>query len=113
MASFKQNNFDKNGKITYNAGIVKGIVVLAVSDVQGVSLENSNKEKLNSTKITFNNEYVNVDITIDIIYGYNVPDVVFNIQENVKHSIESMSRYIVESVDVHVDGVVFNDKVID
>ena len=87
MASFKQNNFDKNGKITYNAGIVKGIVVLAVSDVQGVSLENSNKGKLNLTKITFNNEYVNVDITIDIVYGYNVPDVVFNIQENVKHSI--------------------------
>lgn len=113
MAIYKQNNSEKKGKITYNAGIVKGIVVLAVSDVAGVALESENKDKLSLTKITFNEDYVSIDITVDIIYGYNVPDVVFNIQQNVKHNLESMSRYKVESVDVHVDGVVFDGKHID
>ena len=113
MAIYKQNNSEKNGKVSYNAGIVKGIVMLAVSDVAGVALEKSNKDKLNLTKITFNEDLVSIDITVDIIYGYNVPDVVFNIQQNVKHNLESMSRYKVESVDVHVDGVVFNGEHID
>ena len=107
MATYKNNNPEKKGKITYNASIVKGIVLLAVSDVAGVSLGKKNNEKINITKIIFNEDFVSIDITVDVVYGYNVPDVVFNIQQNVKHNVESMCRYKVESVDVHVDGVVF------
>ena len=113
MATYKHNQCDKKGKVTYNTGIVKGIVMLAVSDVSGVAIKKGKKDKLNLTKITFDGDRVNIDVTVDVLYGYNVPDVAFNIQESVKHNIESMSKYKVDSVDVHVQGVVFDDKIND
>ena len=115
MANIKRvNNFDGNGKVTYNAGIVKGIVVLAVSDVQGVALKkNSKNDKLDFIKIEFNGDVVSVDVTVDITYGFNAPDVAFDIQESIKHNVESMSRYKVNSVDVHFDNVIFTDSVSD
>ncbi len=110
MAIYKRTGEERKGKVTYNAGIVKGIVVLAVSDVQGVALKNDNKEKLNLTKVTFNEDVVSIDITVDVIYGYSVPDVAFDIQQCVRHNLESMSKYKVDKVDVHIDSVVFEEN---
>ena len=108
MAVYKRGNTERKGKVTYNAGIVKGIVVLAVEDVQGVA---PNKEKLNLTKVTFNNDdVVTIDVTVDVLYGYSVPDVAFDIQQCVRHNVESMSKYKVDKVDVHVSSVAFEEE---
>lgn len=112
MNSINQSNLDNSGKVTYNAGIVKGIVVLAVSKVQGVSLKKSaNKDKLDFIKINFNGDVVSVDVTVDFKYGYNVPDIAFDIQDSVKHNVEAVTKYKVSSVDVHFDSVLFSDTV--
>lgn len=103
--------FDGTGKVIYNDGIVKGIVVLAVSEVQGVLLKNGKKDKLDLIKIDFDGDNVTVDVTVDVIFGNNVPDIAFDVQESVKHNVEAMSRYKVNSVNVHVDSVVFQDGV--
>ena len=109
MATYKRfSESEGKGKVTYNAGIVKGIVVLAVSEVTGVSLKNGGKkDKLDLIKIEFNGDVVAVDVTVEIMYGLNVPDVAFEIQESVKHNVEAMSKYKVSSVDVHFEGVYF------
>ena len=108
MAVYKRGNTERKGKVTDNAGSVKGIVVLAVEDVQGVA---PNKEKLNLTKVTFNNDdVVTIDVTVDVIYGYSVPDVAFDIQQCVRHNVESMSKYKVDKVDVHVSSVAFEEE---
>ncbi len=105
-------DLDNSGKVTYNAGIVKGIVVLAVSKVQGVSLKkSSNKDKLDFIKINFNGDVISVDVTVDFIYGYNVPDIAFDIQDSVKHNVEAVTKYKVSSVDVHFDSVCFEGEV--
>ena len=41
--------FYSKGKITYNSGIVSGIVALAISEVEGVSLLTNKIKVLNST----------------------------------------------------------------
>lgn len=107
MAVYKRGNSERKGKVTYNVGIVKGIVVLAVEDVQGVA---HNKEKLNLTKVAFNEDVVVIDITVDVLYGYSVPDVAFDIQQCVRHNVESMSKYKVDKVNVHVSSVTFEDS---
>lgn len=104
MAVYKRGDTENKGKVTYNASIVKGIVILAVADVQGVAVK-SGKNKLNATKITFNGDTVSVDIDVIVMYGYNVPDVAFNVQQSIKYNIESMSKYKVDSVNVHVSDV--------
>ena len=113
MAVYKRDNSERKGKVTYNSGIVKGIVALAVSEVAGVALNTGKKEKSNLIKINFNEDVMNIELTIDIIYGYNVPDVAYNVQQCVKHNVESMSKYKVDSVDVFVNGVVFDGNHID
>ncbi|MBO5926760.1 MAG: Asp23/Gls24 family envelope stress response protein [Clostridia bacterium] len=113
MAIYKRNNSEKKGKVTYNTGIVKGIVALAISEVSGVAIKKGKKGQLNFLKVNFNEDVLNIEINIDVIYGYNVPDVAFNVQQSVKHNIESMSKYKVDSVDVFVSGVVFDENHID
>lgn len=110
MAVYKRNNSQRKGKVTYNASIVKGIVVLAVSEVAGVAIRKGKKDKLNLIKITFNGDVVSVAVTVDVYYGFNVPDVAFNIQQSVKHNIEAMSKYKVDLVDVFVNGVIFDKE---
>ena len=106
------SSLDNSGKVTYNAGIVKGIVVLAVSKVQGVSLKKgANKDKLDFIKISFNGDVISVDVTVDFAYGYNIPDIAFDIQESVKHNVEAVTKYKVSSVDVHFDSVCFDTAV--
>ncbi len=111
MATYKHNTNQQKGKVTYNAGIVKGIVALAVADVAGVALKKGGKkDKLDLVKIDFNGEEITVDVTVDILYGYSVTDVAYNIQQSIIHSVESMSKYKVKNVDVNFDGVFFEEE---
>ncbi len=103
---------DGKGKVVYNAGVIKGIVVLAVSEIQGVAIKsNGKKDKLDYIKIEFNGNVVSVDVTIDVMFGNNIPDLAFDVQECVKHNVEAMSKYKVSSVNVHIDSVYFQEGV--
>ncbi len=111
MATYKRNtNNERKGKVTYNASIVKGIVALAVADVVGVALKKGGKkDKLELIKIDFNGEDIAVEVTVDILYGYSVTDVAYDIQQSVMRNVESMSKYKVKNVSVNFDGVFFEE----
>ena len=47
-----------------------------------------------------------MDVNITVYTGFKVPDVAFNVQQNIKQSVESMSEYKINEVNVHVDNVV-------
>ena len=100
------------GKIVDKTGIVKGIVRLAVEDVAGVAIKDkkSSKKNIDCIKVEVLSGNINVDVSVDVYYGYSIPDVVYNIQKNIKHSVESMSKYKIGSVDVKVDGVLFPEE---
>lgn len=107
MALFKKVPSDGHkGKVSYNAGIVSGIVTLAVSEVEGVVL--SGKKK--GLKLYFEKDGIYADISVKVDYGYTVPDVAFKIQQTVKHNVEAMTKYKVAKVDVYVVGVDFSEE---
>lgn len=102
-----------SGKVVYNGSIVKGIVTLAISEVDGVALAtDKNSKNKEGIVVTFVNGNVLADVTVSVRYGLNIPDVAYNIQQSVKHNVEAMTEYKVGSVDVHVVDVLFdeNDK---
>lgn len=103
-----------SGKVVYNNSIVRGIVSLAIAEVDGVIAGNGEKNKKNNNDIliSFDNDNVCVDVTVSVLYGYNIPDVAYNIQQSIKHNVEAMTEYKISSVDVHVVNVNFdeNDK---
>ena len=108
MSTFKLGSEDKqSGKVVYNAGIVKGIVEIAVAEVEGtVPLTN----KKNSITLFLEKDGIYADISVVVEYGYNVPELAYRIQQSVKQSVENMTKYKVAKVDVHIEDVVFPES---
>ncbi len=93
------------GKITYKSGIVSGIVALAVSEVEGVTLLNAKNKGI---KLSFEKQGIVADISVTVNSDYNVASLAFQIQQSIKHNVESMTMYKVDKVDVHIQDVTFS-----
>ncbi len=99
---FNPNKGSQKGKVSYNPGIVNGIVALAVQEVEGVSLVDNKK----SINLQFDNKgSIKVDVTVKVVYGVSVRDAAFNIQQTIKHNVETMTSYRISKVDVLVASV--------
>jgi uncharacterized alkaline shock family protein YloU len=107
MAHIRQDSTTQKGKISYNSGIVSGIVALAISEVDGVSLLNN---KNRGVKLLFEKQGIVADICVKVDYGFNVPSLAFRIQQSIKHNVESMTKYKVAKVDVHIQDVNFPEN---
>ena len=88
----------QKGKVTYNSGIVSGIVALAINEVDGVSLLNT---KNKGVKLNFEKQGIIADISVKVDSNFNVPSLAFKIQQSIKHNVESMTKYKVHIQDVN------------
>ena len=98
---------NQKGKISYDTGIVDGIVALAINEVDGVSLLNT---KNKGVKLEFEKDGIVADISVKVDYGYNVASLSFRIQQSIKHNVESMTKFKVDKINVHVQDVDFPDN---
>lgn len=111
---------NNKGKVSCNRDILLSIVSLATKEINGVSCLCANFG--NGLKKLFSNNYTEgvkisevgdsiiVDIYINILFGYSVADVAFRVQENVKNGLSSMVDIKIESINVHVLGVDFQQE---
>ncbi len=107
MSNFRFNPNDKqNGKVVYNAGILNGIVALAVEEVEGTVLISGKRRGIS---LFIEKDGIYADVSVIVKYGYNVPELAYRIQQSVKQNVENMTRYRVAKVDVHIQDVVFSD----
>lgn len=107
MANLKfGSHHDGNGKIVYNAGIVNGIVALAIKEVDGAMLVPGKKRGIS---LFFEKDGVYADVSVIVKYGHNVPELAYRIQQSVKQNVENMTKYKVAKIDVHIQDVVFED----
>lgn len=83
-----------NGVLSMSGGITDGINHF-------LGKENESK----GVRLKFEGKLVNVSVFVNIEYGVCIPEVALEIQEKVKDSIEKMTGYEVQFVDVHVEGV--------
>lgn len=104
MASIRYNPNGQKGRISYNSDIVSGIVVLSLQEMEGIELVPS---KSKGIKICFEKEGIFADISVIAHYGHNVPELAFAIQQTVKQMVESMTRFKIAKIDVHIQSVVF------
>ena len=59
-------------------------------------------------KVSQDDHHVEIDMTLETEYGYNIPSVAWNVQERVKKEIEKLDGLIVEIVDIHVTKIHFS-----
>ena len=79
----------------YNAGIVKGIVALAVAEVEGTLPLPNNK---NGIPLFLEKDGIYADIAVVVEYGHDVPELAYRIQQSVKQSVENMTHFKVAEV---------------
>ncbi len=96
--------------------VVAIIAGLAATEVKGVASMAGNitnelvarmgiKRLSNGVKVDVIDNIVTVDLTLNIEYGYNIPDISKKVQERVKSTIESMTGMTVTDVNVNIAGV--------
>ncbi|MBR2903680.1 MAG: Asp23/Gls24 family envelope stress response protein, partial [Clostridia bacterium] len=65
--------------------------------------------KKHSVSLYLEKDGVYADVSVVVKYGYDVPELAYRIQQSVKQNVETMTRYRVAKVDVHILDVVFED----
>jgi Uncharacterized protein conserved in bacteria len=61
-------------------------------------------------KVSQNDDGISIDVFIIVEYGVKIPEVAWNIQENVKKEVEHITESTVKAVNIHVQGVHFTDE---
>ncbi len=107
-------NIENNGNIKISDEVISTIAAVAVAEIEGANTLNGALSgiaeifgKKNYTKgIKVNSgEQLTIDVNIIVDYGAKIHEVAWNVQNNVKKSVELMSGLQIEKVNVHVVGV--------
>lgn len=105
------------GNVTFNKNIILSVINLAAKEISGVSSLVANfgsalkrwfgNNYYEGVKLTDTNGKLSVDVYINVYHGYNVSEIAYRVQENIKNSLASMIDVEMDKVNVHVLGVDF------
>ncbi len=85
---------------------VNGVMGLNTSYVSGIAQKLVKKTPVpRGIKVSIGEDFVVIDISVNVQYGVNIPTVAWDVQDNVKKSVEAMTGLTVEKVNVHIVGV--------
>ena len=113
----KKEELKEGNGIEISNEVIAKIAGVAVSDIQGVSsmsggfaggiteVLSGKKNLAKGIKVEKTENSTKIDVNIVVEYGTRIPDIAYEIQNRVKKSVESMTGFTVEEVNVHVQGV--------
>ena len=53
---------------------------------------------------------IDLDIHISVLYGSSIPEIAWNVQENVKKATDEIHGISIGRINIHVDGIKFKNK---
>lgn len=86
---------------------IEGVASMSGGIAGGIAEALGRKNFSKGVKVEVGEEETSVDLFLIIRYGSRIPDVAWEVQENVKKAIENMTGLKVIKVNVHVQGVNF------
>jgi uncharacterized alkaline shock family protein YloU len=109
-------NENEGGSVRIADEVVATIASLAATEIEGIAgmsggiaggiAEMLGKRNLSKgVKVEVGERQAAVDLYIITEYGIRIPDVAWQVQENVKRKIETMTGLEVVEVNVHVQGI--------
>lgn len=115
-SSHKVYEKDQIGEVQIADEVVAIIAGLAATEVEGVdSLAGNMSNELigklgvknlsKGVKVEVTEEHVSVNISMNLKYGYSIPDVCEKVQDKVKSAIENMTGLSVLDVNIKIAGV--------
>ena len=97
------------------AEIIADIASRAAAEIEGAELLGKNPDKSRIIKDNYVDAYVKsdntveIDIYLNILYGYNIPDTVCKVQIAIKKAIEKETCYKVGEVNVSVVSIIVEE----
>ena len=84
---------------------VPGVYNMSGGFAGGISEMLGRKNLSKGVKVEIDDKKAVVDLFLVVDYGCRIPEVAWNIQEEVKKSVESMTGLDVTEVNIHIQGV--------
>lgn len=120
-SSHKVYEKDKIGEVQIADEVVAIIAGLAATEVEGVDSMAGNitnelvgklgmKNLSKGVKVEVTEEHVSVNLSLNLKYGYSIPEVCESVQEKVKNAIENMTGLMVLDVNIKIAGVSLEEK---
>ena len=114
--TYKLQDVGGIGEVKIADEVVTVIAGLAATDVDGVASMEGNitnelvsklgkKSLSKGMRVKVEDGIVNVNVALNIAYGYSVPKTCKKVQEKVKAAIENMTGLEVEKVDIQIANV--------
>lgn len=121
MGAVTQQASDNYGKVTFADEVIAIIAGLAATEIPGVAamsggiaggiVEKLGKKNLSKgVKVEVGEKETAIDLFIIVDYGVRIPEIAWNIQENVKKAVENMTGLNVIEVNIHIQGVNFEKE---
>lgn len=86
---------------------IEGVASMSGGIAGGIAEALGRKNLSKGVKVEVGEEEAAVDLFMIVRYGSRIPDVAWQVQENVKKAVENMTGLKVVKVNVHVQGVSF------
>ncbi len=114
-------NTNDIGEVLISSEVVASIAGLAALEADGVqstigSMANELVGKLGvrnfgkGVKAVIENDEVNVDMNINMKYGYNILKTCSQVQDKVKQAVEGMTGLTVNNVNIYISGVAIDKE---
>ncbi|MBE6003925.1 MAG: Asp23/Gls24 family envelope stress response protein [Lachnospiraceae bacterium] len=108
---------DDNGQVVIADEVVAVIAGIAATETEGVDSMNGGwsgeiisrmgiRDLGKGVSISIEEGHVSVDLSLNVKYGYSIPEVSKNVQDKVAQAIESMTGLNVLDVNIKISGVV-------
>ncbi|AOR23910.1 Asp23/Gls24 family envelope stress response protein [Clostridium taeniosporum] len=116
------NREDNVGIVKISDEVVSVISGIAAQEIEGVSdypvgasnnlssILKGKKSLGKSTKVTLLEDKATIDINLSVEYGVKIMEVVSQVQDNVKRTVEAMTGLVVEAVNVYVQNIYMPKK---
>ena len=116
-----QQTTEEYGKVTFADEVVAIIAGLAATEIPGVAamsggiaggiVEKLGRKNLSKgVKVEVGEKETAIDLYIIVDYGVRIPELAWNVQENVKKAVETMTGLSVIEVNIHIQGVNFEKE---
>lgn len=116
MAENMQLDKHEYGEVKISDDVVGTIASIAAAEIAGVNGLNGGlagelaeifgkKNLSRGARVNIEERTVQIDLNVIVDFGIKIPEVSWQIQENVKNAVEMMTGLKVKEVNVHVTGV--------
>ena len=105
----------ERGKVIFADEVVATIAGLAALEVEGVASMSAGivekfgkKTPARGVRVEVGEKEAAIDLYMIVDYGVQIPEVAWNVQENVKKSVETMTGLTVVEVNIYIQGIEFH-----